>query len=256
MRHLALAAALAVSTLAHANTLVWPPLFEGQPKASFHASARIMASAGQQDVTLHYGLFGLQSLGMDELEARVAPLVDRLEAAHAIRVYAGSRLSDRQRMLGAVLFMVSVSPDIVLAVPDELPETWAGLIFVNYLGQPSIERLMHQFNLAYTCSANEHLMARERRSFDGDGPYYRTNTVLVSRVVLDRPGSWVVSAEGAFALPEDRRFEVAGHRFQFKPLPGQPGLPALLELQPAGPPGPSVQVRVLPPSSPAEPSVP
>ena len=218
--------------LAHGQAPTWPPLYEGQPKASFHASARIMASAGQQDVTLHFGFLGLQSLTTDQLRARVSPLVDRLEAAQALRVHRAQHLQYEVRMLGAVLFMVSVSPDVVLAVPDVLPDTYAGLSDVDYVSQPSLKGLRGRLNLAATRSTDECRGEGVNQVCDlRAGLPRRDNSVLLTRLVLDRPGTWLVSAEGAQALPADGRFTVAGRRFQLQRVAAEPGLLQVLPLE-------------------------
>ena len=103
---------------------------------------------------------------------------------------------------------------------------------MDYVSQPSLKSLRVRLHLAAIESADECRGEGTSRICDlRAGLPRRDNSVLVTRLVLDRPGTWLVSAEGAKALPADGRFTVAGRRFQLQPVPAEPGLLQVLPLE-------------------------
>ena len=211
---------LALPAICLASAPDWPPLYEGQTKASFRASARLMASAGQQDVSLHFGPLGLRSLTTEDLRGRFSPLFDVLDASNVIPVRDVTWRGEHGRMLKAVLYIVSVSPDIVMAVPDDLSDSDPYPMSFNYLSQESLDKVRKWHHLANTESAeNCHMEGLYSICDLRKGLPQRLNSVLITRLVLDRPGAWIASSEGVQAVPPDGKFTVAGKKFQLIAVP-------------------------------------
>lgn len=209
--------------------LQFPPLVNGEDTARFKFHDLLMAPAGQQAVTLNYGSFNLRSFSTRDLARIASPLIDRIMDSgfiSSVNVEDSGNSTKRIQEANAVFFLISIHPDVLVAVPVRPDDINKGqgniqntvLSYIKKLNALSISNLVSKGD----CTSVEYASSSESCKLMGRRQPIN-NQLIVSRVILDRKDAYLVSENMDTPVALQDHFVVGGLKFELRPVEGLSG---------------------------------
>jgi hypothetical protein len=216
--------------------LDWAPVVEGHTDLRFKGlqiAAPIMASAGStQKVTLTRRVLG-REWGKNEFTTLAMPLAASLVQSGSFKVRSiVFQKNEYDQMLEAVLFLPSVSPEILLAAPDALPPQGNSLHIPLYRHQAGIRKILDAHRLWMVPAVFEYCPTTpdpETCTAMRTAASKINNAVLVTRLIPDRDDLVMVADGKVQPLGRSRKLSAGGKAFELVPVSSEPGM---LELRP------------------------
>ena len=211
--------------------LGWAPLSEGKADLQFKGvviPAPMMASAGSTEkVTLEQSWRSLE-WGKKDFSTWAMPLAGSLVQSGNFKVRAfAAPMGPVNQMLEAVLFLPSVHPNILLAMPDELPAQ--DRLLSDRLGkhQDGIRKLLEKHRLWFVPALIEYCPGAPAPADCQAARVVASeinNAVLVTRLVPDRDDLVVVTDGKVWPLGKARKITAGGKNFELLPVASEPGM--------------------------------
>jgi len=211
--------------------LDWAPLLEGKADLQFKGvviPAPMMASAGStQKVTLQQSWRNLD-WGKNDFSTWTMPLAGSLVQSGNFKVRAlAAPMGPVSQMLEAVLFLPSVRPDILLAMPDELPAQDRLLSGQAGKQQDGIRKLLEKHRLWFVPALIEYCPGAPAPENCEAARLVASkihNAVLVTRLIPDRDDLVVVADGKVWPLGKARQITAGGKSFELVPVASDPGM--------------------------------
>lgn len=202
------------------------PLVNGSNSAQFEYHSIFMAD-GARTEKLSYGPLHMQSLSTDDLRDTVNPLIDKMMRSG--RITLTTLTSDEFSTINAVFFLVSIHPNILIAVPEE-PITVGHGVY-GYVYRAAMELGRNTIFISYRIAAGECSSDAKKISNSNCQKYARTTfgDAVTSRVFFDRNGAMIISENMETPVELSDHFETGGIKFGFVPVAGVAGMNGYLE---------------------------